>query len=137
MREKHMGTEEKHDYQVDLVGNLITSIYEALEEDQSDMRRTTRLAQIRAAIGKSLHPYFTLGVVAEALGMHRDTVCLHNKNHEENIVKWEGYEETLLISSAIIGSQMEKETRLTNIDILTKRISRLTKARNILKKNKS
>ena len=76
MKAKIEGSEDDYQDQVDLAGNIIPTLYEALGEDQSDESKKIKLAQIRAAIGTALYKHFTAPVVAEALV----TISyLHNK----------------------------------------------------------
>ena len=134
MKKKEEGSEDDYEDQVDLVGNIIPTLYEVLGEDQSDESRKTRLAQIRAAIGTVLYKHFPAPVVAEALGLHRDSITQYKKKHPKNMMEWKGYDNTYLIVQCTLDSAIDTETTKTNIDILSRKILKLEQTRQRLEK---
>jgi len=134
MRKKEEGSEDDHEDQVDLVGNIIPILYEVLGEDQSDNSRKVRLAQIRAAIGVALYKHFPSLVVSEALGVHRDSITQYKKKHSKNLREWKGYDDTFLIVQCTLDSAIDIETTKTNIEILSRRILKLVQTRHKLEK---
>ena len=134
MKKKEEGSEDDYQDQVNLVGNIIPMLYDVLGEDQSDESRRTRLAQIRAAIGTALYKHFPAPVVAEALGLHRDSITQYKRKHSKNLREWKGYDDTFLIIQCTLDSAIEIETTKTNIEILSRRILKLVQTRHKLEK---
>ena len=134
MKRKIEGSEHEHEDQVNLVGNILPAIYEALGEDQSDESRKTRLAQIRAAIGTVLYKHYSALVVAEALGLHQDSITQYKRKHPKNMMEWKGYDNIFLIVECTIDSTIDIETTKTNIEILSREIVKLEQIRQRLEK---
>jgi len=134
MKKKIEGSEDDYQDQVDLVGNILPILYEVLGEDQSDESRKTRLAQVRAAIGTVLYKHFAAPVVAEALGLHRDSITQYKKKHPKNMTEWKGYDNIFLIVECTIDSTINIETIKTNIEILSRKILKLEQTRQELEK---
>lgn len=134
MKRKKEGSEDDYDDQVDLAGNIIPTLYEALGEDQSDESKKIKLAQIRAAIGTALYKHFTAPVVAEALGLHRDSITQYKKKHPKNLLDWKGYDHIFLIVQCTLDSILDIETTRTNIEILSRKILKLEETKNKLEK---
>jgi hypothetical protein len=134
MKKKEEGSEDDHEDQVNLVGNILPTLYEVLGEDQSDESRKTRLAQIRAAIGTVLYKHYSALVVAEALGLHRDSITQYKKKHHKNMMEWKGYDNIYLIVQCSLDSAIDTETTKTNIDILSRKILKLEQTRQRLEK---
>tara|TARA_R110000803_G_scaffold132932_1_gene200095 strand:+ start:330 stop:758 length:429 start_codon:yes stop_codon:yes gene_type:complete len=134
MKRKKEGSEDDYDDQVDLAGNIIPTLYEALGEDQSDESKKIKLTQIRAAIGTALYKHFTAPVVAEALGLHRDSITQYKKKHPKNLLDWKGYDYIFLIVQCTLDSILDIETTRTNIEILSRKILKLEETKNKLEK---
>jgi hypothetical protein len=134
MKAKIEGSEDDYQDQVDLAGNIIPTLYEALGEDQSDESKKIKLAQIRAAIGTALYKHFTAPVVAEALGLHRDSITQYKKKHSNNLLEWKGYDHIFLIVQCTLDSILDIETTRTNIEILSRKILKLEQTRQGLEK---
>ena len=134
MKKKEEGSEDDYEDQVDLVGNIIPTLYEVLGEDQPDESKKIKLAQIRAAIGTALYKHFTAPVVAEALGLHRDSITQYKKKHPKNLLDWKGYDDIFLIVQCTLDSILDIETTRTNIEILSRKILKLEETKNKLEK---
>jgi hypothetical protein len=140
MKLKHIGTEEDYEDYVNLAGNILPTLYDAVGVDILDTSRKTKVAQVRAIIGVALYKHFPAPCVAEAMDIHRDSITQYARKHSDNVVKWKGYEEEFLLIQSIVDSVIDNETALTNMDILSRRILKLTKAKitigEMLNKNK-
>ena len=129
MRLKTTGTEEDYEDFVNLAGNLLPPLYDAVGVDISDTSKKTIVAQVRAAVGVALYKHFPAPCVADAMNIHRDSITQYARKHSDNVVKWKGYEEAFLIIQSTLDSTIGIETALTNIDNLSRRITKLTDAR--------
>jgi|TARA_R110000765_G_scaffold419537_1_gene523826 hypothetical protein len=129
MRLKTTGTEEDYEDFVNLAGNLLPPLYDAVGVDISDTSKKTIVAQVRAAVGVALYKHFPAPCVADAMDIHRDSITQYAKKHPLSLIKWKGYEEAFLIIQSTLDSTIGIETALTNIDNLSRRITKLTDAR--------
>ena len=96
-----------------------------------DRTRQREQVQARAAMMVALKKYKPYTTVGRAFGLDHATVIHHCKNHEGNMVTWDGYEEKYKIAEAMCDRTIKYKTiqaKLQSIRTEIKRLQRMEEA---------
>lgn len=90
-----------------------------------DRSRQREQVQARAAMMVALKKYKPYTTVGRAFELDHATVIHHCKNHEGNMISWDGYEEKYKIAEAMCDRTIKYKTIQAKIKSIRNEISRL------------
>lgn len=96
-----------------------------------DRSRLREQVQARAAMMVALRKYKTCALVGRVFDMDHATVIHHEKNHEGNMLSWDGYEEKYRIAESMCDQTIRYKTleaKLTSIRSEIRRLQRVEEA---------
>lgn len=90
-----------------------------------DRTRHREQVQARAAMMVALKKYRPYSVVGRAFDLDHATVIHHCKNHEGNMLSWDGYEEKYKVAEAMCDRSIRYKTFQAKLKSIRAEINRL------------